>query len=35
MRLKTFPWDALVYASMMEFRLIFEKLGKSERCVML
>ena len=31
---KVVPVDALVYASMMEFGLNFEKLGKSERCVM-
>ena len=34
-RLKPFPWDALVYASIMKFYLKLEKLGKSERCVML
>ena len=34
-RLKSFPWDALVYASKMKFYLNLEKLGKSERCVML
>ena len=34
-RLKSFPWDALVYASIMNFYLNLEKLGKSERCAML
>ena len=34
-RLKSFPWDALVYGSMMAFYLNLEKLGKPERCVML
>ena len=34
-RLKSFPWDALVYRSIMAFYLNFEKLGKPERCVML
>ena len=34
-RLKTFPWDALVYGSIMAFYLNLEKLGKPERCVML
>ena len=34
-RLKSFPWDALVYASIMKFYLNLEKLGKSERCVTL
>ena len=34
-RLKSFPWDALVYASIMKFYLKLEKLGKSGRCVML
>ena len=33
--LKSFPCDALVYASIMKFYLNLEKLGKSERCVML
>ena len=33
--LKSFPWDALVYASIMKFYLNLEKLGKSERCVTL
>ena len=27
-RLKSFPWDALVYGSMMAFYLNLEKLGK-------
>ena len=31
----SFPWDAFVYASIMEFHLNLEKLGKWERCVML
>ena len=34
-RLKSFPWDALVYGSIMAFYLNLEKLGKPERCVML
>ena len=34
-RLKSFPWDALVYASIMKFYLNLEKLGKSERYVTL
>ena len=34
-RLKSFPWDALVYRSIMAFYLNLEKLGKPERCVML
>ena len=33
-RLKSFPWDALVYGSIMAFYLNLEKLGKPERCVM-
>ena len=33
-RLKSFPWNALVYGSIMAFYLNLEKLGKSERCVM-
>ena len=34
-RLKSFPWDALVYGNIMAFYLNVEKLGKPERCVML
>ena len=34
-RLKSFPWDALVYGNTMAFYLNLEKLGKPERCVML
>ena len=34
-RLRSFPWDALVYASIMKLYLNLEKLGKSERCVTL
>ena len=34
-RLKSFPWDALVYVSIMAFYLNLEKLGKPKRCVML
>ena len=34
-RLKSFPWDALVFGSIMAFYLNLEKLGKPERCVML
>ena len=34
-RLKSFPWDALIYGSIMAFYLNLEKLGKLERCVML
>ena len=34
-RLKSFSWDALVHGSIMAFYLNLEKLGKSERCVML
>ena len=34
-RLKSFPWDALVYGSIMAFYLNLEKLGKPERSVML
>ena len=34
-RLKSFPWDALVYGSIIAFYLNLEKLGKPERCVML
>ena len=33
--LRSFPWDALVYGSIMAFYLNLEKLGKPERCVML
>ena len=34
-RLKSFPWDALVYGSIMAFYLNLQKLGKPERCVIL
>ena len=34
-RLKSFPWDALVYGRIMVFYMNLEKLGKPERCVML
>ena len=34
-RLKSFPWDALVYGSIMAFYLNLEKVGKPERCHML
>ena len=34
-RLKSFPWDALVYGRIMAFYLNLEKLGNTERCVML
>ena len=33
--LKSFPWDALVYGSIMAFYLNLQKLGKPERWVML
>ena len=34
-RLKSFPWDALIYGRIMTFYLNLEKLGKPERCVTL
>ena len=34
-RVKSFPWDALVYGSIMASYLNLEKLGKPKRCVML
>ena len=34
-RVKSFSWDAFVYASIMKFYLNLEKLGKSETCVTL